>query len=200
MIQVPCYRGYMQYESGENDEFIVTPIDLPFETVAHGLSQVSRFGGQTRKPYSVGEHSVRLGWLLRDWGYSAAYEKAAHLHDAPECLGVGDFNSFVKKLVDAKKYRSLDRAIASTLWVYFGCQEQYGLDWAAVDSVVTVFDKWLGHHEAVSFGFHVPAEAKFDPDKYRKPGIQPSLLQGYWSPAVAKEAMTWNWSHADGRG
>lgn len=82
--------------------FIVTPygdivdIEKPciitLNDVAKGLSQVSRFKGDTIRPYSVARHSFVVSYLV-----PAPYALEALLHDAPEAY-LGDLISPVKAL------------------------------------------------------------------------------------------------------
>jgi hypothetical protein len=66
-------------------------VDVRIEDVAHSLSQLCRFTGHTRLPYSVAEHSVRVSWLvaahmLNAKVYAEAIPAALWglLHDASE--------------------------------------------------------------------------------------------------------------------
>ena len=58
--------------------------DIRIEDIAHALSNQCRFSGHTRVPYSVAEHSVRVSWLLQDWGYDKAIQFWGLMHDAAE--------------------------------------------------------------------------------------------------------------------
>jgi len=65
------------------------PGEIRISDVAHGLSNVCRFGGQCRTLYTVAEHSVRVAhWLMRRHG---SRELAAWglVHDAAEAY-LGD--------------------------------------------------------------------------------------------------------------
>ena len=195
-IRLPCFKGSLSVEF--YDGMLKTVhATVPPETIAHGLSGVGRFGGQTDPtPYTVGEHSVRLAWLLDDWGYGEPFQAAALLHDAPECFGVGDLNSFIKRALGLDRLKHLDTAIAEALWVSLGCEAKYRMTWSAVEPVIDPFDKWLGHHEAQHFSFYVPPEAKFDPAKFRIPGrSQTALRCDGWSPRWAKTEWLLSWSH-----
>ena len=66
------------------------------EDIAHALSNICRFGGHTRRFYSVAEHSVRMAdelWAGRGTGMLSL---AALLHDAPEAY-LGDIPAPLKR-------------------------------------------------------------------------------------------------------
>lgn len=69
-------------------------INLP--DVAHALSQINRFTGHTREPYSVAQHSVLVAGILQDQGESTGVIRAGLLHDAHEAY-IGDVSSPVKR-------------------------------------------------------------------------------------------------------
>lgn len=78
------------------------PNEIRFADIAHGLSNVCRFGGQCKIFYSVAEHSVRVAhWLLRT---ERSKELAAWglVHDAAEAY-LGDVIRPIKKFFPAYK-------------------------------------------------------------------------------------------------
>lgn len=55
--------------------------------IAIGLSRECRFNGACREFYSVGQHSIGVSQLLKDWGYDTNAQLFGLLHDAHEfCL------------------------------------------------------------------------------------------------------------------
>ena len=94
--------------------------DVDFAVIAHGLSQICRFGGQTKPFLSVAEHSLRLWEAVERKGGNHVAQMQALLHDAHEAytgdmtrqlqieMGKLDANSVV--VVGAVKTR-IDRAI-----------------------------------------------------------------------------------------
>lgn len=84
--------------------------------IAHALSQLNRWGGHTRVPYSVAQHSYHVSRMLppekRLWGL---------LHDATEAYMGGDIVSPIKRHVP--DLMALERGIASAICVRFGLPE-----------------------------------------------------------------------------
>jgi hypothetical protein len=62
------------------------PENIHLEDIAHGLSNINRFSGQTPKPFSVATHSVNCYFLA---GVDKHMCREALLHDAHEAY-VGD--------------------------------------------------------------------------------------------------------------
>ncbi|GAB4282626.1 MAG: HD family hydrolase [Roseovarius sp.] len=99
-----------------------TPVDIEIEDIAHGLSFVARWNGQTRGefPYSVAEHALlveRLMSRLMPRG-EARWQLAALLHDAPEYV-IGDMISPVKA-AGGPGYEELDKRLKAAIHIRFG--------------------------------------------------------------------------------
>ena len=60
------------------------PETIWVEDIAHHLSNQCRFSGATSTHYSVAEHSVRVSWLLGEWGEDEGVQFAGLMHDSPE--------------------------------------------------------------------------------------------------------------------
>ena len=116
-------RAWQRMLSGRRLDLLdPTPLDIEIEDIAHGLSFVARWNGQTLGdfPYSVAEHS-----LLVEKIYSNSFrhpEKkwclAALLHDAPEYV-IGDMISPVKSAIGSD-YQSLESRLSSAINLRFG--------------------------------------------------------------------------------
>ena len=117
------YRAWQRMLSGRRLDLLdPTPLDIEIEDIAHGLSFVARWNGQTHGdfPYSVAEHS-----LLVEQIYSKLYKNpekkwclAALLHDAPEYV-IGDMMSPVKSAIGSD-YQSLENRLSSAINLRFG--------------------------------------------------------------------------------
>ena len=58
--------------------------DFILEDIVQALSNMCRFNGSTKEHYSVGQHSVLVAKLLRDWGHPPLVILAGLLHDCGE--------------------------------------------------------------------------------------------------------------------
>jgi 5'-deoxynucleotidase YfbR-like HD superfamily hydrolase len=95
-----------------------TPMDVEIEDIAHGLSFVARWNGQTVGdwPYSVAEHSLLVADLLGD--PDPRWRLAALLHDAPEYV-IGDVIAPVKAQV-GPGYAEMDARLTAAIHLRFG--------------------------------------------------------------------------------
>ena len=99
-----------------------SPMDIEIEDIAHGLSFVARWNGQTfgKFPYSVAEHSVFVEKLFYKINpkIDTKWRLAALLHDAPEYV-IGDMISPVKSSV-GKGYGEMDDRLTAAIHQKFG--------------------------------------------------------------------------------
>jgi 5'-deoxynucleotidase YfbR-like HD superfamily hydrolase len=97
-------------------------MDIEIEDIAHGLSFVARWNGQTygEYPYSVAEHSVFVEHLFSRLNprIDPKWRLAALLHDAPEYV-IGDMISPVKSAV-GPGYAELDERLTAAIHLKFG--------------------------------------------------------------------------------
>ncbi len=103
-----------------------TPVDIEIEDIAHGLSFVARWNGQTKGDfaYSVAEHSLLVEELFGRLHPTATvkWRLAALLHDAPEYV-IGDMISPVKEAV-GPGYGALDDRLTAAIHIRFGLPAQ----------------------------------------------------------------------------
>ncbi len=89
------------------------PTTIHIGDIAHHLSQICRFTGGTRVPYSVAQHCVQACELA-----PPEWKLAALLHDAAEAY-VGDVSSPVKMLIGTA-YAPLEQRILAAIFDKFG--------------------------------------------------------------------------------
>jgi len=116
-------RAWQKMLSGRRLDLLdPTPVDIEIEDIAHGLSFVARWNGQTLGDYaySVAEHSLLVERLFSRIHpkVSAKWKLAALLHDAPEYV-IGDMISPVKTAV-GPGYDELDKRLTAAIHIRFG--------------------------------------------------------------------------------
>ena len=116
-------RAWQRMLSGRRLDLLdPSPLDVEIEDIAHGLSFVARWNGQTLGDfaYSVAEHSLLVERLYARLNprAPAKWRLAALLHDAPEYV-IGDMISPVKNAV-GPGYDVLDARLAAAVHIRFG--------------------------------------------------------------------------------
>ncbi len=116
-------RAWQRMLSGRRLDLLdPSPLDIEIEDIAHGLSFVARWNGQTvgDYPYSVAEHSVFVEELFTRLNprIDTKWRLAALLHDAPEYV-IGDMISPVKNAV-GPDYGALDDRLTGAIHLRFG--------------------------------------------------------------------------------
>jgi len=116
-------RAWQRMLSGRRLDLLdPSPLDIEIEDIAHGLSFVARWNGQTvgDYAYSVAEHSLLVEQIygLIQPKAAAKWRLAALLHDAPEYV-IGDMISPVKAAV-GPDYGVLDDRLTAAIHIRFG--------------------------------------------------------------------------------
>lgn len=116
-------RAWQRMLSGRRLDLLdPSPLDIEIEDIAHGLSRVARWNGQTSGawPFSVAQHSL-LVLAIYDHLQPRAEQRwrlAALLHDAAEYV-VGDLISPFKAAVGTD-YKALEQRLDSAIRLRFG--------------------------------------------------------------------------------
>ncbi|PIE09136.1 MAG: hypothetical protein CSA73_00090 [Rhodobacterales bacterium] len=166
-------RAWQRMLSGRRLDLLdPTPMDIEVEDIAHGLSFVARWNGQTLGdyPYSVAEHSLLVEQIYGRMTPKAPvkWRLAALLHDAPEYV-IGDMISPVKAAV-GPGYGELDRRLTAAIHIRFGLPAQIP---ATVKKVIKRADRVSAWLEATQIaGFDVAESDKF----FGRP--HPELIEG----------------------
>ena len=152
-------RAWQRMLSGRRLDLLdPTPVDIEIEDIAHGLSFVARWNGQTKGdfPYSVAEHSLLVEEIFRRQNPKAPvkWQLAALLHDAPEYV-IGDMISPVKAAV-GPDYGALDARLTSAIHIRFGLPAAIP---ATVKKQIKRADKVSAWLEAVQIAGFTEAEA-----------------------------------------
>lgn len=152
-------RAWQRMLSGRRLDLLdPTPMDIEIEDIAHGLSFVARWNGQTRGdwPYSVSEHSLLVEELFRrqNPAIAAKWKLAALLHDAPEYV-IGDMISPVKAAV-GPAYGALDERLTAAIHIRFGLPAALP---ATIKKAIKAADKISAWMEAIYIAGFTEAEA-----------------------------------------
>ncbi len=170
---MPNPRAWQKMLSGRRLDLLdPTPVDIEIEDIAHGLSFVARWNGQTLGDYaySVAEHSLLVEHLYSRLNPKAPakWQLAALLHDAPEYV-IGDMISPVKSAV-GPGYDELDQRLTAAIHIRFGLPAAIP---ATVKKQIKKADKISAWMEATRIaGFSESEANRF----FGKP--DPSLIDG----------------------
>lgn len=96
--------------------------DVAIEDIAHGLAFQCRFNGQTRKFYSVAQHSLMVMALV-----SEEHKLTALLHDAAEAY-LGDMVTPLKRMIPG--YAEIETVVLKTIG------ERFGVNLAAMEPAI----------------------------------------------------------------
>ncbi len=182
-------RAWQKMLSGRRLDLLdPTPMDIEIEDIAHGLSFVARWNGQTLGDfaYSVAEHSLLVETLFTRISPKAPvkWQLAALLHDAPEYV-IGDMISPVKSAV-GPDYEALDKRLAAVIHIRFGLPAAIPV---TIKKQIKKADKISAWMEATQIAGFDEAEAnKFfgQPDPKLTEGLNIDLRP----PVEAREAYT----------
>ncbi len=180
---MPSPRAWQRMLSGRRLDLLdPSPLDIEIEDIAHGLSRVARWNGQTscEWAFSVAQHSLLVEDLVARLkpAAPAAWRLAALLHDAPEYV-IGDLITPFKAAVGLD-YRVFEKKLMQAIHIRFGLPS--ALPQPAV-LLIKRADRASAHLEAVELaGFSVSEAAKLFG---RRLGIEPAKLDP-WPPNLAK--------------
>lgn len=163
-------RAWQRMLSGRRLDLLdPSPFDVEIEDIAHGLSRVARWNGQTHGAwaYSVAQHSVLVeriatgidGTLARKW------RLAALLHDGPEYV-IGDMITPFKAII-GPDYKAVDKRLEAAIHIRFGLPAELP---ATITKLIKRADRIAAYFEATQI-------AGFDADEARKVFGAPRVKQ-----------------------
>lgn len=153
------------------------PDDVRIKDIAHALSMICRFGGHTRKFYSVAEHSVRCARLAETWEPdNYRLQMQALLHDAAEAY-LGDVVRPLK--VTLPGYAELEDQTMSVIRQALGVGALFGCD----EILVKRTDDILLMTERRDIVAHTDQDWGYDhaePLETHVAGWSPGLAEGFF--------------------
>ncbi len=101
----------LTYSKMKFNVFYPRPEDVNIKDIAHGLSHICRFSGQSKFFFSVAQHSLNAMRYARRYGYSPEMQLYCLLHDAAETYisdvpapikeHLPEFNTIEKNIMEA---------------------------------------------------------------------------------------------------
>ena len=152
-------RAWQRMLSGRRLDLLdPTPMDIEIEDIAHGLSFLARWNGQTigDKGFSVAEHSLLVEKIfsLINPSIEPKWKMAALLHDAAEYV-IGDLISPVKNSVGSE-YGDLEDRLMTAINRRFGLPGSIPV---TIKKKIKVADKYSAWSEAVQIAGFKTLEA-----------------------------------------
>lgn len=190
-------RAWQRMLSGRRLDLLdPSPVDVEIEDIAHGLSRVARWNGQTSGewPYSVAQHSLLVEAIAAHRGLAPRWHLAALLHDAPEYV-VGDLITPFKAAVGLD-YKLLEGRLSVAVHLRFGLPAALP---KSVAATIKRADRAAARVEATRLaGFSEPEAARyFGP----APALPPEIVEPWiepWPTALAKQRFLDRFKALDG--
>ena len=153
-------RAWQRMLSGRRLDLLnPSPTDVEIEDIAHGLSRVARWNGQTvgEHAFSVAEHSLFVVDVLLHLNPTApkAWQLAALLHDAPEYV-IGDLISPFKAAI-GMDYKVFELKLLAAIHKRFGLADAVD---ARLNHAIKEADTIAAYFEAVQLAGFSEDEAR----------------------------------------
>jgi 5'-deoxynucleotidase YfbR-like HD superfamily hydrolase len=179
-------RAWQRMLSGRRLDLLdPSPLDIEIGDIAHGLSRVARWNGQTNGAhiFSVAQHTLLVEAVMREHSPRVDHRVrlAALLHDAPEYV-IGDMISPFKVVLDGA-YKAVEKRLLSAIHIRFGLPAALP---AEITRQIKAADKGAAWLEATLLAGFAEAEARrlFG----RDPGLPSATVQDYLTPWSAAKA------------
>ncbi|MDH3793196.1 MAG: HD family hydrolase [Rhodospirillales bacterium] len=179
----PPPRAWQRMLSGRRLDLLdPSPLDVEIEDIAHGLSRVARWNGQTggQWAFTVAQHSLLVEALVGNFRPKApdTWRLAALLHDAPEYV-IGDLITPFKNAVGLD-YRALERRLLQAIHIRFALPAEPP---KAATTLIKRADRRAAYLEATQLaGFAAPEARRF----FGSPRGLDEITLAPWPPAEAK--------------
>jgi len=152
-------RAWQRMLSGRRLDLLdPSALDVEIEDIAHGLSRVARWNGQTsgKWSFSVAQHCLLVEDLVGSFkpGAARAWRLAALLHDAPEYV-IGDLITPFKAAVGID-YKALEDRLMGAIHLRFGLPTETP---AAARKLIKRADRAAAYIEATQLAGFGEAEA-----------------------------------------
>jgi 5'-deoxynucleotidase YfbR-like HD superfamily hydrolase len=176
-MSAKAQRAWQRMLSGRRLDLLdPSPLDIEIEDIAHGLSRVARWNGQTvgAHIFSVAQHSLLVEAIAErlEPALQAAQRLAILLHDAPEYV-IGDMISPFKAVI-GESYKSVEARLSAAIHLRFGLPAERPAAWTRL---LKRADRIAAYHEATRLaGFSREEALKF----FGRPLPLPSAVDGYF--------------------
>jgi 5'-deoxynucleotidase YfbR-like HD superfamily hydrolase len=171
-----------------------SPLDVEIEDIAHGLSRVARWNGQTggRWAFTVAQHSLLVEALAGRFRPQApdSWRLAALLHDAPEYV-VGDLITPFKNAVGLD-YRALERRLLQAIHIRFALPPELP---KAAAALIKRADRAAAYLEATQLAGFAVGEARRFFGRHRD---LDDIELAPWPPAKAKSRFLGRYGELSG--
>lgn len=163
-----------------------SPLDIEIDDIAHGLSRLARWNGQTsgRYAFSVAQHSILVEQILHinSSKLSNRWRLACLLHDAPEYV-ISDMITPLKSAL-GPRYQNIEENLQQVIHIRFGLPPLLP---DIINKSIKKADKMAAWIEATQIAGFKPREAN---KIFQKPkGTPNDIIIVPHSPKRAKEAF-----------
>ena len=147
-------RAWQRMLSGRRLDLVnPSAIDIEIDDIAHGLSRVARWNGQTigDYPFSVAQHSLLVEDIFTTQNPQApdTDKLAALLHDAPEYV-IGDMISPFKAVL-GDHYKTFEHSLQRAIHIRFGLAAEISKTLAGQIKQADKISAWLEATQLAGF-------------------------------------------------
>jgi len=185
-MKAPSRRAWQRMLSGRRLDLIEpSPLDVEIDDIAHGLSRVARWNGQTRGDdiFSVAQHSLLVEALFAASSASPTADQRliALLHDSPEFV-IGDMISPFKAAI-GDQYRAVEERLLHAVHLRFALPARVE---PALKKAIKAADRAAAYFEATTLaGFAEPEAVGF----FGAPSLAVDAFAPYLTPWRPIEAQ-----------